>query len=467
LTPYVLSALFVALVGIAICAQITKRFENTLYPALVALYALLVAMSGGIHALALCLVPADAITNAAGQQADTSLSRTLAYLCLYLFFPVILIVQKHMISVIRLSACIRWLSLAALITSVTALFQTYGDHNFLHSPWWMWWGRYEGLSSDPNGLAMTIFLVIPLLLIGVGTEKNIAVRLVYLCACLILASAAWQTGNRTSNAGILMMFVFLPGAFAIAWREGLLWKRLALGTSPLIMMVFLALSFQHMEGMGNTGSRLLQTWDTLTEEGVVAVFTKQEGRGYYFSLAKELIGISPVSGWGPAGFYRESSNIQYVLDPESRNKLLDSALNHYLMIAVDFGLIVTIINLSIILLPLYIGIRLMFCVKDFTQRYIVVLLGFAQCIFLGMINTVPPAYFLDVLWVWSIHLALLLVIGERNGVMLRVPKTLRKKLGLATAVFVLFVSVAAASYQVSFADTYGYAARIEHPWWIR
>ncbi|MDX8398696.1 MAG: hypothetical protein R8K20_00425, partial [Gallionellaceae bacterium] len=103
--------------------------------------------------------------------------------------------------------------------------------------------------------------------------------------------------------------------------------------------------------------------------------------------------------------------------------------------------------------------------KSVSLRFIVAALVSANLLFLGLINMIPSSYFLGALWLWTVQLALLLVIAERYGISFRVPDQRNTRRVLAVLSLMLVAVVAASSYQAAFGGKYAYAVRAEIPWW--
>ena len=221
--------------------------------------------------------------------------------------------------------------------------------------------------------------------------------------------------------------------------------------SPFIM------NHVHSMDMGALTQRFVTTWDKFEEGGLARVFFyKEELRGRNFPIAWELLLKAPLAGWGPGGFFREFPNIFYI----QTDKIIyaqDSALNHYLMIGGDLGLPVLILNLILLTFPLIVAVFILRKLLDLKQRFIVATLFVANVIFLIMINTIPPSYFPGLVWVWTSHLAYLVILGEKNGISFKITSKIWRNI-FYFSIIILFLSVVLGSYQTTFGQN-GYKAR--------
>ena len=437
------------------------------YAWLCAYYACLVAGIGLIHMTGLMGVPGDLTMNVQGISAEMSLKSEIAFTLYYSFFPVMILGQLAFLRRMSFQGMTRIVSMAVGISAGVAVYQRFVDSAFLHTGWWG--QRYEGLATDPNALALTLFLALPVLAIGIRWEKSRTIRICYLLLLMLFILAEWATKNRTAAAGILLAFLCLPVLVSCSQRHWHWKARAALLASPIMLLGIICFCSptitQQMNEIGGSARRLAQTWHTYETGGVLSVFTRGEARGHLYRQATELIMKSPLAGWGPNGFYREYSNLAYQ-QTGRRVDAFDSPLNHYLVIASDFGIPVMLLNLGLLLMPVFMGIIVFRRLEDAKSRFVVATLIATNCIFLIMINTVPPSYFLGVMWMWTGQLALLLLIAERYDVRIRLPRhgVFKTILGILAVVMTLMVFTG--GYRAAF-GIHGYAARAHAPWWIK
>jgi len=470
---YWILGLFLALLLVIAASKMMRcndRGAGSVYEQLIFHYALLLAIVSLLHYIGLARIPGAAVINAAGMEAVQALKQERAFALYYLLFPLMLLAQLQIQRVISLQTVIRIFAVAAFMTFAVALYQSVADTGFLHES--LWSIRYEGLASDPNALALTCFLLLPMLIVGIGNEKGIAMKISFSLLTLMLVMALAVTGSRTGMAGLLLMLVIIPCVVAVSMRH---WKshwRLAMGMFPVMLLVvlfsFSSVLMLQLGKAGHTGTRLALTWHKFEQAGVQGLYFKQEARGKYLLTGTDLVREAPWGGWGPAGFYREATNMYFRSEgwKESwRGDFRDSAVNHYLMIAGDFGIPAALLNLGVVLLPLLLVLKGFRHIEAVSARFTVLLLSVSSMIFMLMIFAVPPSYFMGVCWVWTALLAqLFLAVQEHSASGWRLTARLRFRSAIWISSLLVMLLAAAGSYQTAFGE-YGYATRVEHPWW--
>lgn len=444
-----------------------NRRSVTAYELVLFIYLLLLVGLTLIHYAGLAEIPGTQIVNAAGTQAMRALKQERAYALMYLFFPLMLIVQMEMQRVVSLHTIIRLFALAVFLSLSVAVYQNLFDMSFMHNL--LWRGRYEGLAIDPNALALTSYLLLPFLIIGLYVEKSSAVRFCYVLLLGMAGTALLGTGSRTGTVGGGLLLVLVPWVIAASARGMKLHWRVGLGMLPLVLLLSAYLLSPKIAptlgNVGKAGLRLEQTWKKVQAGGLQELYFKGEkhSRGEYFILSRDLIRMAPWGGWGPAGFYRESSNMHLRLY-EWKGEDTDSPVDHYLMIATDFGIPIAVVNVMLILLPLGVGWIAFRKGADLRSRFALGLLIASNTLFLFIIFLVPPSYFPGVCWAWTAHLGALLVMAERREVVVRQAKHAAAKLGVAAMAILLLLATAYGGYQTSFGK-YGYTTLPKNYWW--
>lgn len=444
----------------AIASLKTTTASLDLYAKIALLYLACIALIGFVHGMAIYMSPAGQAININGLTSVAALKQEILYSAYYLIFPLMLLAQTGMLRNVP-NQVILWItSSAGMLTAGFAIYQRYYDFPFMHP---MQWGyRFNGLATDPNALALTCFLLLPFLVAGV-LHKNKALRLFSGTVVIMSALALWLTANRTALAGLIMAGLVLPVTVAIANRAWSMRARLILALSPVVLsllaFIFAPQWITDHARKDYTASRIMDTWEKYTAGGTSGVFSTGEMRSEYFSLAVDLIAESPLAGWGPAGFYRESANMEYRQTGEVNDRLIDSALNHYLMLAGDFGIPVMLLNFCLITIPLLLGIVTFRAMQDDFSRSFAITLMTNNAIFLLIINTIPPSYFFGVLWLWSMQLSLLVSANSHFSILR--PRNDRSLLVASIIIVLLLLS---ASSVTAFGG-HAYANRGESPWW--
>lgn len=384
---------------------------------------------------------------------------------LYLFFPLFLLIQYELLKRIELKVVIRCFASAITFSLIILFFQKYYDITFLNQPYWQELQRVGGLSTDPNAFAMTAFLLIPLIASGIFLEKAKILKICYMFIIVSLIAGVLFSGNRTVTAGILLLFLSLPVIFALAKKEMTVRTRLVLFISPFVLLLLVILLLPYL--LNNSPSSLISiersisTIEGFKEDGINSLLLNKERRVRNYLVAWDLLSNAPLAGWGPGGFYRESPNFLYLRS--GYIFIVDSALNHYLMIGGDLGLPLLLLNLILVLSYLAIGLTIIGSLSDIGKRYVVSMLLITNILFLILINTVPPSYFPCLMWVWTAQLTCLAIFGEDHKLNYRLI-TVNARRAAYLVIGGIFFIVFIGSYQTTY-GTKGYASRQNLQWW--
>jgi len=435
--------------------------NNSLYVGIVVLYAGLIIVAGAMHALALFLLPHDTIINAKTMDAFSAFKLAVSYSGLYLLFPVMLLSVKGILnqaSIISLNRCVL---VAGLLTTSIAVFQS-NHPEFMP----LWTGRVQGLAVDPNALAMIGYLLLPLAIVGVYLDTNRWFKGLFFFELILCVLSVYFSLSRTFAAGMCVFVSLLPAIVALSMVHWRISTRIAIGQLSLLPYIIAVFFPKVLEmfffALGSVGERLITTLDKFRLGGVHAILNQNELRGEFYDKAISLISLAPWGGWGPAGFYREYSNMFFLISGRVTSGFNDSPMSHYLMIANDYGMPGLLINSLLIFLPLVMVGYVFFGIQDAKLRFLVATLFAANLIFLGLINLVPPSYFLGALWLWVFQLAILLSIAGRYALALEFPERSSARWVLLLICIFLVFSVLAGSYETSFGH---FAARSDYPWW--
>ena len=441
------------------------REKNMLLVTLCLLYAGIIAVNSTFHGIALNALPDELNINLMQHKAVAWRNGNLNFTLLYLFFPLFFLIQHTLLRRVELQVVIRFFASAMTLSLIILFFQKYYDITFLNQSYWQELHRVGGLSTDPNAFAMTAFLLIPLFALGIYTEKTRILKIFYILLIISLVAGVLFTGSRTALGGISLLILSLPIIHALAKKEMTVRTRIILFISPFVLLLLIILLLPYFSNKIQSSAisieRFISTIKGFKEGGLNIALFKGEQRETNHLIAWDLLSSSPLAGWGPGGFYRESPNFIYLR--YGYIFIVDSALNHYLMIGGDFGLPILLINIVIIMSPLVIAFIVFKKLSDIKERYIVAILVVVNISFLIMINTIPPSYFPDLLWVWTAQLAYMMIIGEKNGVQFSITSKRWKNIfyfSVTTAIILIILG----SYQTTFGSK-GYLARQNADWW--
>lgn len=431
-------------------------------------YSVLLAIPAVIHACALYLLPHGAPVSVIWRMDRWILSNELSLSVLYMFFPLMLFAQYWFLKFIPHGLAVRLLAVAGLLSGVVAIYQLYVDPSFL---FFYPYERCVGLAADASALGLTLFLLTPIAFIGIASDRNRFFKLLYALLLVVILRDVVGTWSRMCTAGVLLLFLSVFAIYALSRRRWSVGRRLMVGVVPVFAILFLLAGLlQSSTALQATGAshlvhRLSQSWHHLRDGGLEHGLMENETRQKYMVTAYQLIAKSPWTGWGPGGFYRESNSMRY--HEHKPADLFDSPSNHYLMIAVDFGLLVLFLNMVLLLTPIVAGFVSLRNQEDGALRFKVLMLLCSSILFAIVIAFVPPSYFAGVVWLWTAQLAMLLNMAESNGVVMKAPWLHDYRTYVLIVSVLIALVVAGANFQSAFGDQFGYASRIQHPWWGR
>jgi hypothetical protein len=135
------------------------------------------------------------------------------------------------------------------------------------------------------------------------------------------------------------------------------------------------------------------------------------------------------------------------------------------MIAGDFGILVFLLNIFTILYPIIAAAVALRRLKEKKVRWILATLLVSSIVFMLMIITIPPAYFLDVVWIWSTQLVLMLILSQRSRDSAEQSIIRLKYLKIFWCIYiVILMLICIGTYKTTFGED-GYKARRSANWW--
>lgn len=443
-----------------------SRIENhlTIYLNVCLFYAGLIIAAGLMHWLALSMLDDHYTINIIHKTALYGRKSVYNSMILYLFFPVSLFVHIFLYQKITIEKIIPPLAVFAVFNIGVIYYQGFFDKGFFND-WQPWTGQVCGLFGDPNWFSLSFFLITLYLFLGFSITQRPGQKIFMVSIFVASFGGMLLAGGRTVVGGIILLGMCWPIILLLAQKDWSLKKKLLAGSSPVLFITIGILSLPFVvpviEKFGIAGRRIAETYAKISHSGVGELFSGTELRGELFVTGLSLLQKSPAGGWGPGGFYVEYPNEIYALTGNLKESF-DMILNHYLMIAVDFGVPFLLLNLLIISMPLAGAIYYLQKEKIFKNRLVMAILLTGNCIFLFMISVMPPTYGPPVIWLWAGQLAYMLVLAGRNGFFTQ--NIFRHKKMISFLCLVVLISTMAGGYQVSFGDK-GYMARHMFSWW--
>lgn len=458
-----LGCLFVVLIASFIgLKSLNKSIKYFIY--LCFLFAALLIVVGGMHLGALVSINPFTVINSGGEIVKNTLGKVPLFLCLYIFFPVLFVVQIYLYQKLQFLMAVRIIAGVFFVSLIVLYYQSYFDPQFLND-WQTWTKQVNGLASDPNAFSLSAFLVIVLLVSGACLTEKWSEKFFFISIVGLLTIGLFLAGGRTAVGGTGLFIISWPIVLAIAKKEWSGNKRVFVSILPFLLLLFIVSCMPLFNGelahLGIAGKRIANTYAKFEQHGIInGIFSSDEARGELFRVGFSLIEKSPLAGWGPWGFYHEYPNEIYLASREIK-PAFDMVLNHYLVVAVDFGIPLLVLNLILLFIPLVGAFFFLKNEENYNERLSVATLVVGNVLFLLMISLMPPSYFPDVLWIWTGQLAYLAVIAEKKGFLQNFNKSRTLNVILAT---LIVIPTVIGTYQTSFGSK-GYLARSHYPWW--
>ncbi len=376
---------------------------------------------------------------------------------IYLLSPFLLFLGIHL-----LTLNYRMLSILPIFlipSMILALYQGIVDINFLNVPYFAELHRASGLGIDSNGLGLSIFLLFPLSLLAILINKDLWKRLLFIFFSALLLWCLFLSGTRTGLIGVLIFILILP--LILIWSNKNLSRRwrYALFLSPLIVSFILGgMLILIKDSYLPLAKRLQESYYDFKNAGLTRVID-ESGRYELGLQAYRLTKMSPLSGWGPGGYYRNLHNIRF------RNGRMiyfrfDNATNHYLQMSSELGLIGGGMNIFLHLLPLWMVVRIRKQIHNREERLGVGIVFSTVFIMMFLYITGPHTMARSVLWILTVMLSFLFVTALRYGYTFR-PINMRF-IGVLFVVTILFTW---GTYNNAFGKE-GYRARQGADWWL-
>jgi O-antigen ligase len=242
-----------------------------------------------------------------------------------------LIVSKQVKGLSLKRKILNILIVSASLSLTFALIQLYLKKDLANTPFWVKLGQINATFKDPNSAAAFFSAVIPILLAtSIISSKKLAWPLLGLSlVCLHIVNA---TGSRSAFLGLIFsLIIFTYLIFKkISWTER---KRKNL-IIALILISLVALVLINLFASNRLASRLRWSFQFLNRTISLNEFFNR--RLYYWQAALAMVSDYPFSGVGLGAYIIELPNYLKELNLPFRET--DSALNHFLQVAAELGL---------------------------------------------------------------------------------------------------------------------------------
>lgn len=213
-----------------------------------------------------------------------------------------------------------------------ALIQLYLEKDLANTPFWIKLSQINATFKDPNSAAAFFSALIPILLAtAIISSKKLAWPLLGLS--LVSLHIVNATGSRSAFLGLIFsLIIFTYLIFKkTSWPERKK-KNLIIA---LILISLVALVLINLFASNRLASRLRWSFQFLNRN--ISLDELFNRRLYYWQAALAMISDYPLSGVGIGAYIIELPN--YLKKLNFPFKETDSALNHFLQVAAELGLI--------------------------------------------------------------------------------------------------------------------------------
>jgi O-antigen ligase len=373
----------------------------------------------------------------------------------YLLFPLLLFVAIDILKDNPQSYKLLYKLPIFIIPSLAlALYQALFDINFF---------RVSGFDNDVNGFGLSLLLLLPMCVLGIFVIRSFWTRLLFIVLTLTLILCLFLSGSRTGIAGMIFFIMLFPWVWN--WSgNGFLKKRRYAMYSGSIVIVFLTILTigiffpKHCSLLPNMLKRWVSVDNNCRAIGIKNTFVGS-GRLELGLQGYRLTKLSPLSGWGPGGFYRNLYNIRF-RNGRTHGLPFDNANNHYLQISSELGLLGAFLNVVLHILPLWMIFRIRGKIKDQDEKLAVGITFITVIIMLLLFFTGPHTMAISVSWIFVFLLAFLYSISFKYNYYF---KKLNVKL-LSYILICLTVVFSWGNYLNVFGSE-GYKSRQKAEWW--
>ncbi|UCF91870.1 MAG: O-antigen ligase family protein [Desulfobacterales bacterium] len=424
-------------------------------------YILLILISATMHYSALGALGNLAYITVSFKDASWGIETLKSAATVYILLPLLLFLLVHVFYEVGTSQrFLLWLPIMMVPSLLLGLYQGIFDIHFHNSNLGVQLQRVSGLVSDFNGFGISLFLVFPICILGALVGRRWLVRLSFLCLSAAVIGGIFLSGSRTAFLGVTLFGLTVP----LIWiwtRQGALRRSPPFFILAVLFVVLLAGAIGGIISQGRSpkssvlAQRLQASYVKFKENGIAGLAPNRYAMG---QQALRLIAASPLSGWGPGGFWRNVDNVRF--KNNEKFNYHDNTHNHYLQMSSELGLLGALLNVFFHIWPLYMIYSVRKRIPRGKDRWAVGISFAVVAIMMVLYLTGPHTMLVDVLWIMSAYLAFLIVTALKQGYAFGgVPSRLTAiGSGIITIFFLL------GSYDNTFGPN-GYSAMQKADWW--
>jgi len=337
---------------------------------------------------------------------------------IYLFFPVFYLLGFYLFKSSREGyRFLYFLTIFIIPSLIIAIYQGLFDIEFLNNPYFAKRNRVSGLNVDANGFGLSLFLLFPLCIFAILQIHGLWKKLFFGLLTVILLWCLFLSGSRTGFLGVIIFITILPWIWV--WVNNKLpgKRRRFLILSPIVVILLIVTMGIMSAGKNFSPSLMLMKRFNSSylafKKGGFEEVLKISTRSVLWLQAYRLTELSPLSGWGPGGFYRNLYNIRF-LHGEKR-WAFDNANNHYLQISSEMGLLGAFFNILLHFFPLWMVFRIRKRVQNRDERWAIGISFVTVGIMTLLFVTGPHTMNLGVQWIFVVFLSYLFSTALKYG----------------------------------------------------
>jgi O-antigen ligase len=323
--------------------------------------------------------------------------------------------------------------------------------------------RVSGLEIDANGFGISLFLLFPLCVLAILLVRRIWIKLFFILLLMIIGWCLYMSGSRTGVVGVLLFILLFPWIWIWADKKLTQRKRRFLLLCPLICFFFIGIvgvfTLQNYFSSSEMLVKRLNLPNPFYEKGVIEKTLRHSGRPNLALQAYRLLKLSPLSGWGPGGFYRSQQNIRF-RNGEGYFFIFDNANNHYLQMSSELGILGSLFNFLFHTFPLWMVLRIRNEIHDKDVRIASGFVFITLCIMMLLYLTGPHTTFFSVMWIQVVVQSFLIGTAIKYGYSF---KALNIKT-MSPVIIVLSIVFLWGTYSNA-SGKEGYKARQKAEWW--
>jgi O-antigen ligase len=383
---------------------------------------------------------------------------------IYILYPVLFIAAIYLFRSNNNShRLLFFLPVFSLPSLLVGVYQGLFNIQYLNDAYFAKIHRVSGLEIDANGFGISLFPLFALGVMGILLIRNLLIRSLFILLTALLLWCVFLSGSRTGFLGIVIFIITLPLILAWAYKKISGLKRSFLLSLSLLLIIMSGVAGSVLIQKNNPGSSILTKRFSLAigediQETRVENILLHSHRPEMALQAYKLTKLSPLSGWGPGGFYRNLQNVRFRYGVTS--PVIDNALNHYLQMSSELGILGVSFNVFLHLLPLFMVFSVRKNIGSIDDRIATGITITIIIIMLFLYVTGPHTLFFSILWIIVALQSFLVAAALKNGYLFT-----RLKLNFIYGFFIcltfLFIT---GTYYNAFGKE-GYKNRTTANWW--